>query len=176
MNSFRPVLEDLLHVGDRMAGAIFSQNRSHRYMLWRVFDDPSSSLREAVFIMLNPSTADEKKLDPTVTRCADFAKRWGYGSIKVVNLFGIVSADPKILFTHPNPIGRSNNAAIISAAYMAELVIVAWGAHPKARKRASEVIGDLKFNSVHPKCLGKTKAGFPRHPLYLRSDTQPIEF
>lgn len=47
--------------------------------------------------MLNPSTADENVDDPTIRRCINFAKDWGYGGMYVGNLFAFRTAYPKEL-------------------------------------------------------------------------------
>ncbi len=67
----------------------------YRYWLKRVWD---SSKPTAGFCLLNPSTAvglvDGIPVDdPTIRRCAGFAKSWGCGGIRVVNLFAIRATD-----------------------------------------------------------------------------------
>ena len=58
--------------------AKFSPCRKYRYVLCRVCDRTKPF---AMFIGLNPSNADETKDDPTIKRCLNFAKSWGYGGI-----------------------------------------------------------------------------------------------
>lgn len=108
------------------SGAEFSDCRTWRYRLWRIWDDTKPY---ANFIMLNPSTADANVLDPTVTRCVDFANRWGYGGLHVTNLFALVSTDPEGLYRATDPIGPGNDRAIRETAQGAGAVVCAWGNH-----------------------------------------------
>lgn len=117
-----------------------------------------------MFIGLNPSTADETKDDPTVRRCIGFAKRWGYGGIYMLNLFAFRSTDPKKLLEVPNPYGPENSQFLRMYAESAGVIVAAWGAFPLARERGRFVEGIV----THPLyCLGTTKSGAPRHPLYV---------
>ena len=70
----------------------FSSCRTYRYVLWRELD--AANPRYALFIGLNPSTADEVADDPTIRRCKDFARRWGYGAVCVANLFAYRATKP----------------------------------------------------------------------------------
>ncbi|MCU7816788.1 MAG: DUF1643 domain-containing protein [Candidatus Thiodiazotropha sp. (ex Rostrolucina anterorostrata)] len=83
-------------------GAVLSPDRDYRYSLWRIWqpDDPY-----ALFIGLNPSTADEYENDPTIRRCIRFAKDWGFGGLYMANLFAIRATKPKIMKAHHAPIG-----------------------------------------------------------------------
>ena len=95
------------------SGATFSACRRWRYLLWRRWDE---SKPIANFLMLNPSTADEHQLDPSCTRARDFAERWGYGALIVTNLFAWRATDPADMKRAEDPVGRSNNQAILRAA------------------------------------------------------------
>lgn len=153
-----------------MNSALFSKCGTYRYVLTRTIAQNIRWVKPALFIMLNPSTADEVNNDPTIRRCISFAKREGCTSLTVVNLFALRATDPKDLAKHTDPIGEENNKIIkdmIQAHYMG-IVVAAWGSHSMAHERAKEV---LKFGSF--RCLGKTKNGSPRHPLYVKSD-QPL--
>jgi hypothetical protein len=76
------------------SGAELSACRTYRYRLWRQWD---ADLAPVVWVMLNPSTADESADDPTIRKCIGFAQRWGYGGIEVVNLYAYRSPDPRQL-------------------------------------------------------------------------------
>jgi hypothetical protein len=165
----------------RDAGAVFSDDRRHRLRLWRYWGEAEP----ACFCMLNPSTADESDLDPTLRRCVGFAKSWGCGGIDIVNLFAIVSPDPKVLLTDPDSVGADvlvrgapvhNNQYITTAAKIARFVVVGWGAFPKAGERARDVVELLASVGVRPMCLGTTAAGHPRHPLYLRKTSDLVSW
>ena len=154
-------------------GAVLSRCGKYRYLLTRVWD---ADLPAMVFVMLNPSTADDLTDDPTIRRCVSFAKREGCGSIEVVNLFAFRSTDPYKLYklTRAEAVGPQNDRAIEHAAYRRArrggLIIAAWGAHGGVHERAGQVASTLR--SFGALCLGKTKEGHPRHPLYLSGRTR----
>jgi hypothetical protein len=155
--------------GTEGSGAMFSADMVYRYSLWRTWDYAKGNV---LWVMLNPSTADESVLDPTIRRCVGFTKKWGYGGVVICNIFALRSTDPHVLYTHAEPIGEGNDSIILNAACAAKVVICAWGVHGKFRDRESEVIGILNRHPIPLKCLGTTKAGHPRHPLYVSSDTE----
>jgi hypothetical protein len=143
------------------SGAEFSACRKWRYLLWRRWD-PSRPV--ANFLMLNPSTADELKLDPTCARARAYAEDWGYGALIVTNIFGWRSTDPKALRRVKDPVGPGNDAAIVRAAREAQLVVCAWGNHGLERSRQVREL--LREIDLH--VLKLTGAGEPGHPLYLK--------
>jgi hypothetical protein len=122
--------------------------------------------------MLNPSTADASVDDPTIRRCMGFAMRWEFDGIEVVNLFALRSTDPKALYREIDPIGIANDAAIGTAAHASELLVCAWGAHGSHDLRGYAVRDALI--GLEPMAFGFTKSGQPKHPLYLRSDSQLV--
>jgi hypothetical protein len=124
--------------------------------------------------MLNPSTADETHDDPTIRRCIDFSRRWGFGSLEVVNLFALRATCPRILMSASDPIGPYNDDHILAAAGRANLLIAAWGIHGDHLWRAQRVAGLLESHRV--RCLGLTSGGQPRHPLYVPATTPPIRW
>ena len=152
------------------AGAKFSKCRRWRYLLWRCWDE---SRPVANFLMLNPSTADEFKLDPSCTRARNYAERWGYGALIVTNIFGWRSTDPKGLRHCKDPVGRGNDAAIVQAAKEAKLVVCAWGNHGEHLERGKSVLNLLSGVRLH--ALRVNGAGHPAHPLYLPSSLMPTE-
>lgn len=157
---------------DDTGGATFSPNRIHRYLLWRRWAPGPL----ATWIMLNPSSADEVELDPTIRRCVGFSRMWGCGGLDVVNLFALRSTDPKRLKNHADPVGPDNDDAIVKAAKSSIIVVAAWGMHGGFRQRADAVRQLLAEAGVHLQCLGITKGGEPLHPLYLASDSQLKEY
>lgn len=156
--------------------ATFDDMENYRYRLIRVFEKPD--VRRAVFVMLNPSTADAFKNDPTVTRCCNFAKSWGYTSLEVVNIFALRSTDPKALYVHGDPIGPDNDFAILSAVRdpSVGIVVCAWGAHGKLRRRGTLVRHLLREVDDKVHYLSMTMEGQPGHPLYLKSTLEPIKW
>ena len=149
---------------------MFSPDRAHRYTLWREFDLTNHAYVQ--FIGLNPSTADEVEDDPTVRRCIDFAKRWGYGALCMTNIFAFRATDPRDMKAHPEPIGRDNDSWLRQVAAGAGLVVAAWGIHGAFMGRGQAVSAYLPGL----KCLGVTKDGSPRHPLYVKAQTPLQDF
>lgn len=155
------------------SSAVIDETGLYRYSLVREWDP---DLPRIAFIMLNGSTADAEKDDPTLRRCIGFAKKWNFGSLEVVNLFGYRTTLPKELKQARDPIGPENDFHIKEAIYRAMIVVVAWGVHGIFRKRDADVIKLLNECHIVPRCLGKTKTGHPKHPLYLRGDVVPEMF
>jgi len=149
--------------------AVISPCGKYRYNLSRVWNP---YLPRVVFIMLNPSTADATHDDATIRRCISYARGWGYGSLHVVNLFAYRSREPRDLLTTLRPIGRGNTQWILKCAQSASLVICAWGT--RGGDRGISVLRKLEQRGIKPMCLGKTKRGEPKHPLYLNKDLLPI--
>ena len=149
--------------------ATFDPTTLYRYSLRRCWDDTRTGV---CWIMLNPSTADEFRDDPTVRRCINFSRQWGYGSLEVVNIFAYRATLPSDLWPLDDPIGPDNDAAIDAAAARASLVVAAWGTHGGYRGRGAEVAARL----TGAKCLGLSKGGYPRHPLYVRGNVQLVEY
>ena len=149
--------------------AQFSSCSNYRYSLSRTWD---SSLDQVLFIGLNPSTADDHVDDPTVRRCIGFARRWGFGGCILVNLFAYRTTDPGGLTKVDDPIGPDNDHWIAVEQSRANRVVCAWGNHGVLLKRDEAVCSNLS----HVYCLGLTKAGCPRHPLYLAAKTPLKQF
>ncbi len=149
------------------SGAVITGD--YRYLLWREWD---SNLKTVSFIMFNPSRADAEINDPTITRCINFAKSWGYGRLEVVNLFAYRTSKPSLLKQAVEPIGKDNDRYIVEAVKRSDKVILAWGNHGTWQKQDLYVLQLLK-NYKHLYSLGITKKGCPRHPLYLRSTIKP---
>lgn len=164
-----------LQVDEVAGGARFDTSGRYRYRLWRRW---STCYPPAVFVMLNPSTADASNLDPTCRRCVGFAREWGYGGIEVVNLFALRSTDPSALYGAADPVGPENDAAIVEAALLGP-VVAAWGVHGALNRRGREVAALLRRELGKPLlCLGVTVRGEPRHPLYLKASSprQPFSY
>jgi hypothetical protein len=125
----------------------------------------------ANFLMLNPSTADEVKLDPSCTRARLYAERWGYGALIVTNLFGWRATDPDDMKAARDPVGRGNDRAILAAAAEAAIVVCAWGNHGAHRARSARVRELLRGRALH--MLRMNGSGEPAHPLYLPARLAP---
>lgn len=156
--------------------AFISGCERYRYVLQRslVRFDPNAesvTLKRMVFVMLNPSTADAMRDDPTIRRCIFFAEREECNVLTVVNLYALRATNPAALAKASDPIGPENDKFLFAEIAQATMVVAAWGAHPSAKPRAEFLI---KRRGRALMCLGKTKDGSPRHPLYVRGD-QPLE-
>jgi hypothetical protein len=153
------------------SGAQFSACRRWRTLLWRRWDESKPA---ANFLMLNPSTADERVLDPTCSRARDYAERWGYGALLVTNVFAWRATDPDDMKAARDPVGRHNDAAILGAAKDAQLVVCAWGNHGLFRGRSSAVQSLLRGAGIALYALRLNANGEPAHPLYLPGRLRPV--
>ena len=153
--------------------AVFSDCMDYRYLLTRVWDPAGP---KALFILLNPSTADEIKNDPTVERCERRARALGYGAFRVTNIFAYRATDPKVMRAHPNPVGPDNDAAIRDSVGWADFILSAWGSHGDHLARGKAVETMLRRLAPEVSHLGLTKSGNPRHPLYIGYDQAPIRW
>ncbi len=140
---------------------------NYRYLLKREWD---ADAPQATFVMLNPSTADAECDDPTIRRCINFSRSWGYGCLEVVNLFAYRATKPQVLFQADDPIGSQNDRYLQQAIRRATLIVVTWGIHGSFLDRDEAVL--TLISGKHLYCLGLTKAGHPRHPLWLKNSTQ----
>lgn len=118
------------------------------------------------FLMFNPSTADGKEDDPTITRCIGFAKSWGFSGLYVVNLYAYRATKVSDLWKAPDPIGPDNDMHICVHAYCGP-VIAAWGAKSKAKARVAEVYNKILKAGGKLHAIRETKGGHPEHPLFL---------
>ena len=167
-----PVLPEVIpcnDIPDSDNGAAFSGDRRHRYELWRKLGEGT---RTVLWIMFNPSTADETMDDPTVRRVISFSRQWGFDRLEIVNLFSIRSSEPKEVFESDNPNCFENDSRILARVNDAQLVVVAWGTQGGYLGRDKEVRKMLTM----PMCLGFTKDGHPKHPLYVHGDTKLVPF
>lgn len=146
------------------AEAVFDLSRAYRYLLTRTWDE---GLPRVTWVMLNPSTADAFADDPTIRRCAAFARSWNAGGISVVNLFAFRATDPAELRRTADPVGDLNDEYVCRACRPPATVVAAWGAHGTAADRAAAVARMLAAAQVRLHCLGITRDGHPRHPLYV---------
>jgi hypothetical protein len=156
-----------------MTTATFSPCRTWRYMLDREIE-PGNSKR-LVVVMLNPSTADELRDDPTIRRVRGFAASWGYGSVRILNLFALRSPHPRDLRKHEDPVGPDNDLNLRDSLQSADgAVLAAWGRHGSLKGRGFQV--QHMVDGVHWVCLGTNGDGSPKHPLYVPAWTQPTRF
>lgn len=146
---------------------VFSPCRTYRYALWREWIGGEGY---AMFVGLNPSTADETQDDPTIRRCIAFAKAWGYAGLCMTNLFAFRATKPKDMMAAEDPIGPENDAHLLALSRGAGVVVAAWGALGTYGGRHNAVRSMLP--TLH--CLSLTKDGHPGHPLYLPKTLVPV--
>ncbi len=166
-------MRDKLNIGlFEVSGATFSDCGRYRYKLWRTWSDKPL----LTFIMLNPSTSDEIKNDPTVERCERRARQNGYGGIVVLNLMAYRATDPRELAPLPakERFGPENAEHLVNAVQSGGTIICGWGAHGH--------LGPVAWLTTQAEraetplwCLGTTKDGHPRHPLYVPY-SKPLEW
>jgi hypothetical protein len=157
---------ELSNAGKTINGAVFSHCGNYRYVLWRIWDRSKPAV---AFIGLNPSTANATTDDPTIRRVVAIAKNLGYGGVHMLNLFAIVSSDPAVLKTCPDPVAM-NDVALKTLC--TGDIIFAWGSFKEAQER-SKVVMQMFPNA---KALHINKDGTPKHPLYCPTKSIPIPF
>lgn len=158
------------------AGAAFSPCGRYRCALFRRWSEAGG---RCLFILLNPSTADAVRDDPTVRRCMGYARAWGYGEAEVVNLFALRATRPADLKAHPEPEGAGNLAAILRAARRVGRggpIVCAWGAHGAHRGQDEKVTALLLKHGFTLLCLRRTRDGHPAHVLRLPGGLRPVPF
>lgn len=149
-------------------GAHFSEDRKYRYALWRIWIEDKPLV---MFIGLNPSSANERKNDPTIRRVMRYAADWGYGGIYMMNLFAWVTPYPQELKKAEDPVG-DNDAWLEKILPQCKIVVYVWGSFPEAHERSLVVMERIPGGY----CLGKSKLGNPLHPLYLPIGLEPVLF
>ncbi len=159
-------------VGATPTSAIFSDCRLYRYALWRRW----SHGELIAFVGLNPSTADETLNDPTIRRCIGFAKDWGYGGLAMLNIFAYRATDPMKMKSVADPVGPLDYQPIVAVAGMCPCVVTAWGVHGEHLERGQKVLHVLRTAAARVCHLGLTKQGMPKHPLYLKSCSERIDW
>ncbi len=159
--------------GDAPSSATYSDDELYRYELTRIWQPDG---RRVSFVMLNPSTATEQQNDPTVERCERRARTLGFGAFRVTNIFAWRATDPRAMRRAPDPVGPENDATILEAAIWADQVICAWGTHGTFMGRGATVETLLRRTGKPLFHLGLSKAGHPKHPLYIAYAQQPARW
>ncbi|MGT2943235.1 DUF1643 domain-containing protein [Streptococcus constellatus] len=151
--------------------AIISKDKIYRYKLSRTWDSTKPTI---LFIGLNPSIADENIDDQTITRCINFAKDWGYGTLLMANLFAFRSTYPKDIYLIDDPIGKDNDNDhyLLECVTQSDLIVACWGNNGTYMNR-EKVITELVPNLY---CLQKNKNGTPHHPLRPPRNIHPVPF
>lgn len=150
------------------SGAIISECKKYRYRLWRIWDQTKPAV---LFIMHNPSKADEVNSDPTMTRCVNFAKSWGFGGIWIGNLSPYRATNPDDLkCLAPDELQpKENQNHVKEMMSICSMHILAYGNPSRAMLKPDLTKYDWHY-------LKLTKQGNPYHPLYLKSTLKPLKF
>ncbi len=158
-----------MNVKDCMASAALSECGKYRFTLHRW--NPHVDTGKAVFILLNPSTADATKNDKTTELCWHFTQAWGFSHEVLVNTNPYRSSDPLKAKQPPEHIMAANDNFIMGEVAGADIVVGAWGAkaHPAHVARILKLLKDVPIYSI-----ATTTRGAPRHPLYQRRDLKPV--
>ncbi|NNF24378.1 MAG: DUF1643 domain-containing protein [Rhodobacteraceae bacterium] len=156
--------------GDAASVAVYSECERYRYLLTREWTPDAGRV---LFVMLNPSTATEVQNDPTVERCERRARALGYGAFRVCNIFAWRDTDPRAMRAAADPVGPDNDEAILESCAWADAVICAWGTHGAHLDRGPTVERLIRATRQPMLHLGLTKAGDPRHPLYIAYSAEP---
>ena len=150
------------------SGAEFSPCKTYRYALWRKWD---ASLPKILFIGLNPSRANEYYNDPTITRCVDFAARWGYGGLYFGNLYAYRSPYPAEVVNamkKDEAVGPRTDEFLKLMAAQCDKIVFAWGSWPFIIDR-QQIVRTMFPDAF---CFGFNQGGYPKHPLYLKKTSQ----
>ena len=169
----------------------FSEDCRYRYWLEsKEIDVTNEDKGTCLFLMLNPSTADQDCPDNTVTKCKGFAQQWRYKTLWICNLFGYRSPDPADLKRQTNPVGPDNDQHIKAAASQADKIVLAWGdsgitalGKSEFNERVREVVPLLKeagaYEKLYKLCpsgrLCLTQKGQPRHPQGRGKHSLPLD-
>ena len=145
--------------------AEFSIDKKERYSLKREWD---KSKNKILYIMLNPSKADDKKDDPTIRRLVNFTKKFNYGGFLVGNIFTTITPNPKEIDKSKGISGR-NLEELLKLINTVDQIVYAWGNTNEEPQLLKELV-------LSPKCFGKNFNGTPKHPLYLPKNSKLIDY
>jgi len=157
---------------DTIKTATFSDCQRYRYQLERTWGERLSRKSTVVFVGLNPSTADASKDDPTIRKCTDFAQRWQFKKLIMVNLFAWRTTDPNGLLASDDPVGELNDQYLDKAIKQSSMVLACWGEYGTILDRSSQF---RRRYSRRLHCLKKNASGEPTHPLYLPATLTPVK-
>ena len=145
--------------------AEFSIDKKERYSLKREWD---KSKNKMLYIMLNPSLADDKNDDPTIRRLINFTKKFNYGGFLVGNIFTTITPNPKEI-DKSKGMSDKNFEKLLNLINKVDKIVYAWGNSVEEPQHLKELI-------LSPKCFGKNLNGTPKHPLYLPKNSILIDY
>ena len=162
-----------MSITHNLTGADISPCGTYRYLLQRDMNLLTTGQGPVLFVMLNPSTADAKQDDPTIRRCKRFAKDWGHEWLTVANLYALRATSPQFLWQAEDPVGPLNDIYLRTALNKYGRVVCAWGNNARHDRvlAFTEIAARVGAELM---CLGTTKQGAPKHPLYVAADQRPV--
>lgn len=150
-----------------VGSAVISDCGKYRYELRRTL--PGGFTGEVAWVMLNPSTADWAEDDATIRKVMGFSYRWGFGSVRVVNLYALRATDCRELKRSADPRGRENAKYVSRALEECDSVVLGWGRRSKMPDDGHWFVRE-RARGMEVKCLGFTKCHQPVHPLMIGYD------
>lgn len=154
------------------SGAVFiggdEATALYRPLLWRYWGN-GGAVAFLHICGLNPSKAGHTINDPTIRREIDFAKRWGFDGLLKTNAFDWRDTDPKTMMRVLAPLSVENDWWILECSKRANVNMAAWGVHGVHNNRCYFLKRMMNWH-----CLGKTKDGHPKHPLYVKKTSTLI--
>jgi hypothetical protein len=156
-------------------GAEFNADRRYRYRLWRIWREELPIIN---WLMLNPSTADETRDDPTIKKCIAWSINWGYGGLNILNIFAFRSTHPINLVGLKNAaVGEANDATIRKTLEIDAPIVCAWGKVFKGLEfRREQIWRLLRPFQDRLLCLRTNQDGSPQHPLYIPFSAVPFKW
>lgn len=161
------------HIANTHSRAEFSECGRYRYLLQRQWGDEAICL----FVGLNPSTATADSDDATIRKCVALARTWGFSGMTMANLFAVRCRYPQVLSTHRDPVGPENDRFLLPAIEQAHTAVAMWGNHG-LKSYGLTARRDQNILALRDdwQCVGITKRGAPRHPLYIASTSTLMNF
>jgi hypothetical protein len=164
----------------RVAAVFDGANDCYRTILSVTWDESAPAV---LWVMMNPSVATVEYADPTLIKTLGFTRRWvskqgrGYGRMLIGNIHAYRATDNRRLMDVADPVGPSNDTALLHMAQNSEIVVLAYGLPPMPlRARGMQVAFMLKTAGADLRVMKLTADGTPSHPLYLPHDTKPVPF
>ncbi len=94
----------------------------------------------------------------------------------MLNLFALWTAYPREMKVASEPIGELNDLALTTVVPACDQIICCWSSHGSYLSRDLVVRSLIQSEGIELWHLGLTKNGQPKHPMYLRADTQRIRW
>ncbi len=149
---------------------LYSGDMVYRYAFARWWGPPHLNACD-VWVLLNPATGDtEQRRRPTLDRCVARSRSDDRTGVIIVNLFAHRDTDPRALRSAADPVGPGNDETLRAVTRAGARTVAAWGAGGQLQNRSTQVAPLLD----RPLCLGTTRHGQPRHPLYVGAATRLV--